>query len=91
MRVRAVLGAQGLTLSQEYRPKLAEYCVDAVQFISDAQRTNKKILIEGADALMASLPQLLPLNPLNFLEFGTYDRAVTSKTTNFVSKIFSLI
>ncbi|OIW26867.1 Adenylosuccinate synthetase [Coniochaeta ligniaria NRRL 30616] len=39
---------------KEYRPKLAEYCVDAVQFISDAQRTNKKILIEGANALMAS-------------------------------------
>lgn len=52
----------GADLLQEFRPKLAEYCVDAVQFISDAQRSNKKILIEGANALMASLPQLLPLD-----------------------------
>jgi len=57
----------GADRSQEFRQKLAEYCVDAVQFISDAQRSNKKILIEGANALMASLPRLLnPPPPLPF-------------------------
>jgi len=48
---------------QEYRPKLAEHVVDAVQFISDAQRSNKKILIEGANALMASYRTYAPRRP----------------------------
>lgn len=34
---------------KEYRQKLGEYVVDAVQFMSSAQKSNKKILIEGAN------------------------------------------
>ncbi|KAB5542468.1 Adenylosuccinate synthetase [Coniochaeta sp. 2T2.1] len=53
---------------REFRPKLADYCVDAVQFISDAQRTNKKILIEGANALMLDI------------DYGTYPYCTSSNT-----------
>lgn len=53
---------------KEYRPKLANHVVDAVQFMSDAQRTNKKILIEGANALMLDI------------DYGTYPYCTSSNT-----------
>jgi adenylosuccinate synthase len=53
---------------KEYRVKLAEHVVDAVQFMSDAQRTNKKILIEGANALMLDI------------DYGTYPYCTSSNT-----------
>ena len=40
---------------KEYRPKLARYCVDAVQYMKEAQDRNYKILIEGANALMLDI------------------------------------
>ena len=41
---------------QEYRPRLAKYCVDAVAFMKDAQDRNNNILVEGANALMVGNP-----------------------------------
>lgn len=40
---------------KEYRPKLASYVVDAVQYMKQAQDRNYKILIEGANALMLDI------------------------------------
>jgi len=45
---------------REYRPKLAEYCVDAVHLIQNIQKQNGKILVEGANALMLDI------------DYGTY-------------------
>ena len=40
---------------KEYRPKLAAYVVDAVQYMKQAQDRDYKILIEGANALMLDI------------------------------------
>jgi adenylosuccinate synthase len=45
---------------REYRPKLAEFCVDAVHLIQNMQKHNAKILVEGANALMLDI------------DYGTY-------------------
>ncbi|KAK3381057.1 Adenylosuccinate synthetase [Podospora didyma] len=53
---------------KEYRPKLASYCVDAVQYMKNAQDLNYKILIEGANALMLDI------------DYGTYPYVTSSNT-----------
>ncbi|KAK4210349.1 adenylosuccinate synthetase [Rhypophila decipiens] len=53
---------------KEYRPKLAKYCVDAVQYMKQAQDRNYKILIEGANALMLDI------------DYGTYPYVTSSNT-----------
>ncbi|KAK3934999.1 adenylosuccinate synthetase [Diplogelasinospora grovesii] len=53
---------------KEYRPKLASYVVDAVQYMRDAQQRNYKILIEGANALMLDI------------DYGTYPYVTSSNT-----------
>ena len=53
---------------KEYRPKLAKYCVDAVQYMKQAQDRDYKILIEGANALMLDL------------DYGTYPYVTSSNT-----------
>ncbi|RYP39071.1 hypothetical protein DL767_002334 [Monosporascus sp. MG133] len=40
---------------KEYRPKPARHCVDAVKFIKSAQDQNRKIMVEGADALICEV------------------------------------
>ncbi|KAJ2975774.1 hypothetical protein NUW58_g8264 [Xylaria curta] len=45
---------------RQYRPKLAEFCVDAVHLILNMQKHNAKILVEGANALMLDI------------DYGTY-------------------
>ncbi|KAI1810401.1 Adenylosuccinate synthetase [Poronia punctata] len=45
---------------QDYRPKLAEYCVDAVHLVQNFQKNDGKILVEGANALMLDI------------DYGTY-------------------
>lgn len=44
-----------LSRFKEYRSKLVNYAVDAVEFIKDAQDKNVRILIEGANALMLDI------------------------------------
>ena len=44
-----------LSRFKEYRSKLVNYAVDAVEFMKDAQDKNVKILIEGANALMLDI------------------------------------
>lgn len=39
----------------EYRPKLAKYAVDGVAFMHSAQKSNMKIIVEGANALMLDI------------------------------------
>ncbi|KAI8634006.1 Adenylosuccinate synthetase [Xylariaceae sp. FL1651] len=53
---------------KEYRPKLAEYVVDAVQYMREAQLRNYRILIEGANALMLDI------------DYGTYPYVTSSNT-----------
>ncbi|KAK1772205.1 adenylosuccinate synthetase [Phialemonium atrogriseum] len=53
---------------REYRPQLAQYCVDAVKYMKDAQDRNYKILIEGANALMLDI------------DYGTYPYVTSSNT-----------
>ncbi|KAK3332872.1 Adenylosuccinate synthetase [Cercophora scortea] len=53
---------------REYRPKLAKYCVDAVQYMKQAQERDYKILIEGANALMLDI------------DYGTYPYVTSSNT-----------
>ncbi|KAK0710158.1 Adenylosuccinate synthetase [Lasiosphaeria miniovina] len=53
---------------KEYRPKLAAYCTDAVQYMKQAQDRNYKILIEGANALMLDI------------DYGTYPYVTSSNT-----------
>ncbi|KAG6003583.1 hypothetical protein E4U21_001870 [Claviceps maximensis] len=53
---------------KEYRVKLAPYCIDAVQFMKDAQDRNEKILIEAANALMLDI------------DYGTYPYVTSSNT-----------
>jgi adenylosuccinate synthase len=51
---------------REYREKLPQYCVDAVTFMNTAQASNRKILIEGANALMLDI------------DYGTYPYVTSS-------------
>ncbi|KAI6354156.1 hypothetical protein MCOR25_008734 [Pyricularia grisea] len=51
---------------KEYRKLLPNYVVDAVKFIKDAQDQNRKILIEGANALMLDI------------DYGTYPYVTSS-------------
>ncbi|KAK3401683.1 Adenylosuccinate synthetase [Sordaria brevicollis] len=53
---------------KEYRPKLARYTVDAVQYMKQAQDRGYKILIEGANALMLDI------------DYGTYPYVTSSNT-----------
>ncbi|GAP92531.2 putative adenylosuccinate synthetase [Rosellinia necatrix] len=53
---------------REYRPKLAEFCVDAVHLIQNMQKHNAKILVEGANALMLDI------------DYGTYPYVTSSNT-----------
>ncbi|PHH86584.1 hypothetical protein CDD83_10016 [Cordyceps sp. RAO-2017] len=53
---------------REYRPKLAPYCIDAVQLIKDVQDKDQKLLIEGANALMLDV------------DYGTYPYVTSSNT-----------
>ncbi|KAH7137386.1 Adenylosuccinate synthetase [Dactylonectria estremocensis] len=52
-----------------YRKELGKYAVDGVSFMHSAQKENKKILIEGANALMLDLDQ------------GSYPYVTSSNTT----------
>ena len=40
---------------REYRVKLPQYCIDAVAFMSEAQASNRTILVEGANELMLDI------------------------------------
>jgi adenylosuccinate synthase len=40
---------------QEYREKLQEYVVDQVPLLNSAKASGKKILVEGANALMLDI------------------------------------
>lgn len=51
-----------------YREKLANYVVDAVTFINDAQQRDARILIEGSQALMLDV------------NYGTYPYVTSSNT-----------
>jgi adenylosuccinate synthase len=51
---------------RDYRARLPQYCVDAVTFINTAQSGNRKILIEGANALMLDI------------DYGTYPYVTSS-------------
>ncbi|KAI3331576.1 Adenylosuccinate synthetase [Xylariaceae sp. AK1471] len=53
---------------RDYRPKLAEFCVDAVHLIHNMQKHNAKILVEGANALMLDI------------DYGTYPYVTSSNT-----------
>ncbi|KAH7133748.1 Adenylosuccinate synthetase [Dactylonectria macrodidyma] len=54
---------------QSYRKELRKYAVDGVSFMHSAQKENKNILIEGANALMLDLDQ------------GSYPYVTSSNTT----------
>ncbi|KAI8956296.1 Adenylosuccinate synthetase [Xylaria longipes] len=53
---------------RDYRPKLAEFCVDAVHLVQMMQKHNAKILVEGANALMLDI------------DYGTYPYVTSSNT-----------
>lgn len=53
----------------EYAVQLAPFVVDAVEFMSSALANNKKVLVEGANALMLDL------------DFGTYPFVTSSNTS----------
>ncbi|KAH8788506.1 Adenylosuccinate synthetase [Diaporthe sp. PMI_573] len=52
----------------EYRVKLQDHVIDAVEFMNQAQETNKKILVEGSQALLLDL------------DWGTYPYVTSSNT-----------
>ncbi|KAL6856546.1 Adenylosuccinate synthetase [Trichoderma novae-zelandiae] len=54
---------------EEYRETLKKYVVDGVSFMSSAQQSNKKIVIEGANALMLDV------------DYGSYPFVTSSSTT----------
>lgn len=58
-----------LELYKVFREKLRPFVVDSVEFIHNAIRANKKILIEGANALMLDI------------DFGTYPYVTSSSTS----------
>lgn len=53
---------------QEYSNTLRPYVVDAVSFMAEAQKANKRILVEGANALMLDI------------DYGTYPFVTSSNT-----------
>jgi adenylosuccinate synthase len=53
---------------KEYRVSLANYVVDAVEFMKDAQEKQAKILVEGSQALMLDI------------DYGTYPFVTSSNT-----------
>ncbi|RYP74880.1 hypothetical protein DL771_002801 [Monosporascus sp. 5C6A] len=53
---------------KKYRPDLANYVVDAVPLIADAQKKGSKILVEGCQAMMLDI------------KFGTYPFVTSSNT-----------
>ncbi|TGJ78417.1 hypothetical protein E0Z10_g10343 [Xylaria hypoxylon] len=53
---------------REYRPKLAEFCVDAVHLVQNMQNHNAQFLVEGANALMLDI------------DYGTYPYVTSSNT-----------
>ncbi|KAF2966333.1 hypothetical protein GQX73_g7212 [Xylaria multiplex] len=53
---------------REYRPKLAEFCVDAVHLVQNMQKHNARFLVEGANALMLDV------------DYGTYPYVTSSNT-----------
>ncbi|RYP05438.1 hypothetical protein DL764_003787 [Monosporascus ibericus] len=53
---------------KKYRPDLANYVVDAVPLIADAQKKGSKILVEGCQAMMLDI------------KFGTYPFVTSSST-----------
>ncbi|CDO94095.1 unnamed protein product [Kluyveromyces dobzhanskii CBS 2104] len=53
---------------KSYREQLKPFVVDSVKFINDAVKENKKILVEGANALMLDI------------DFGTYPYVTSSNT-----------
>lgn len=53
---------------REYRKELGHYVVDAVEFMEDAQKSGREILIEGANALMLDI------------DYGTYPYVTSSNT-----------
>jgi adenylosuccinate synthase len=67
---------------KEYRPKLAHYCTDAVQYMKKAQDRDYKILIEGANALMLDIDYgRSPGTPWSVADSaGTYPYVTSSNT-----------
>ncbi|MCJ1308446.1 hypothetical protein MMC25_002099 [Agyrium rufum] len=67
-------GTEGYNVEDEirqfdtYREKLAPYVVDAVVMMDEAQKQDRKILIEGANALMLDI------------DYGTYPYVTSSNT-----------
>ena len=55
-------------MTQTYRPRLAEFVVDAVPLMASAQATGANILVEGCQALMLDL------------DYGTYPFVTSSNT-----------
>ena len=53
---------------REYRKKLPEFVVDAVNFMANAQKNGVEILVEGANALMLDI------------DYGTYPFVTSSNT-----------
>ncbi|KAL7937836.1 Adenylosuccinate synthetase [Trichoderma chlorosporum] len=58
-----------LTRFDEYRKTLKKYVVDGVSFMRSAQQSDKKIVIEGANALMLDV------------DYGSYPSVTSSSTT----------
>ena len=58
-----------LLLYKQLAAKLRPYVIDSVKYINDAIKNNKKILVEGANALMLDL------------DFGTYPFVTSSNTS----------
>lgn len=52
----------------EWRPRLAEYVIDQVPFVQNAERSNTPMLVEGANALLLDI------------DWGTYPMVTSSNT-----------
>ncbi|KAK6353299.1 phosphoribosylaminoimidazole carboxylase ade2 [Orbilia brochopaga] len=57
-----------LSALKEFAPRIQPYVVDAVPWMDERQRANKRILVEGANALMLDL------------DYGTYPYVTSSNT-----------
>ncbi|KAF3921685.1 hypothetical protein ABW21_db0202340 [Orbilia brochopaga] len=57
-----------LSALKEFAPRIKAYVVDAVPWLNERQRANKRILVEGANALMLDL------------DYGTYPYVTSSNT-----------
>ncbi|KAG5519150.1 hypothetical protein PMAC_002238 [Pneumocystis sp. 'macacae'] len=62
-------GAEGGLTAQGYAERLRPYVVDAVYFMQQAIRAEKRILVEGANALMLDI------------DYGTYPYVTSSNTS----------